>query len=339
MTIVNAYTEIGVVVFINNRILLTCKLIFFSIGDVEKFKILFINITLLVIVFFVCDFIAFNYIFQKKQYTFSRKVKNYITQIGYKCLKKEYLFSPRLLKAVNVTSTKKPILIFGCSYAHGYGLEEDKNFSSQLAKLTGRPVYNRSLGGMAPQFMLYQVSNDEFYDIVPKPEYVIYVLIESHIARVNIGQNNIYTRYVFYSEKNDGGDKYLVRNYLKEIFYRSSLVYLIRTKMDYSRMRNKPKKHEIEKLEYHFIDAKREMEKRWGNDIKFVVLFYDEKKYVTKMSSLISDLEKEGMIVVDINKLSNIDFKEEEYKLSGDTHPNAKAWEVLTPLLIRKLGL
>ena len=82
------------------------------------------------------------------------------------------------------------------------------------------------------------------------------------------------------------------------------------------------------------------MESRWGNDFKFVILLYEKESYINKIRPIFPELEKNGIEIIDINKLSNINFKKKEYQISDNNpHPNEKAWEEITPLVVNKLGL
>ena len=51
-------------------------------------------------------------------------------------------------------------------------------------------------------------------------------------------------------------------------------------------------------------------------------------------------LEKEGIIIVKVKDIANIDVKSPEYTISPkDFHPNAKAWQVIVPVLAKELNL
>ena len=306
----------------------------------RNFLIILTNILLVILAFFVVDYCAFRTIYNGKDINMKLTDK-YFSQMRYFKLSKIYMNNKKLREAENVDSTKKPIVIFGCSFAWGYNLNKDETFSHRLAKLTGRPVYNRALNGMGPQLMLYQLSNDSFYSIVPKPEYVIYVYINAHLARMYLGKYNTFSRYLFYKEKKSKtGEKYLKRDYLKETLYRSSLINLLMSKKFYYRISDNPEPKEIEFFKLHLVQAKKEIEKHWGNDVKFVVLVYEEEYNIKKLKPIITDLEKIGIQFINLNDLSDINFRDSEYQISeSDLHPNAKAWEVLTPLLVKKLGL
>lgn len=97
---------------------------------------------------------------------------------------------------LNSDSVEKPILIFGCSFAYGYKISIEKTLHKVLAKYTSRPVYDRSYAGWGINQMLYQLSNEKFYEIIPEPEYVIYVYLSDHVRRLY--QPCLYSIFQYY---------------------------------------------------------------------------------------------------------------------------------------------
>ena len=87
------------------------------------------------------------------------------------------------------------------------------------------------------------------------------------------------------------------------------------------------------------------MNKHWGKDIKFVIIFYGSKTKMIRLSKLKKELENLGFIIIDINDLSDKNFASKEYQIGKtefkdlDVHPNARAWEEITPLIVKKLKL
>ena len=63
---------------------------------------------------------------------------------------------------------KPPIIIFGCSFAHGtILLNRNQTIGSKLSKITKRPVYNRGIQGGGLADMYWQTTEDDFYKEVP----------------------------------------------------------------------------------------------------------------------------------------------------------------------------
>ena len=62
--------------------------------------------------------------------------------------------------------------------------------------------------------------------------------------------------------------------------------------------------------------------------------------YINRIKTIFPELEQNGIKIIDINKLSDKNFKSKEYQISDeDHHPNGRAWEELTPLIVNNLGL
>ena len=234
------------------------------------------------------------------------------------------MHSEEFRKAENTNSKKKPILIFGCSFIWGSDLDDNQTFSYKLGQMTKRPIYNRARMGWGLQHMLYQLQQDEFYKIVPKPEYIIYVYISGHESRLTTPVSPTFPNcyYIFYKMKKGKlitqrrtfyTDKFLLQHFYKNKYSNSQI---------------------FDMLPY-FIEAKNIVEKRWGKDVKFVVLFY-EKMYD---ENFIKELNKLGYITINEQELP-ISASDVKYHLSEtDNHPNEKAWDEIVPFLVKSLDL
>ncbi len=236
---------------------------------------------------------------------------------------------------------KKPITIFGCSYAYGYKLNNEETFSYKLAHSAKRPVYNQSFTGWGIQHMLYQSKLEGLYSKVPEPEYVIYVYINDHIRRlylISFSSWNILAEQfnLRYKSKNNQlveiRNQNPVLNQIKRLYFVNKLQNTIVNKQ-IARTKN-PEKHYDFAVE-HFVSAKNEMQKHWKNS-KFVVLFYDS---VESDKYLRDKLEKNNFIIVVAEKLISEDLTKEEFITEDKCHPNEKAWDLITPALIRELNL
>jgi hypothetical protein len=76
------------------------------------------------------------------------KYRNYpiqynLNSMGYRC------------PAFDQIDWGKCIVIFGCSMVMGVGLHENDTISSQLCRMTGRPVVNMGIGGSSMELSLY----------------------------------------------------------------------------------------------------------------------------------------------------------------------------------------
>ena len=97
----------------------------------------------------------------------------------------------------NKDNTKKPILIFGCSFANGSTFLEDKQAPAhKLSKLTKRNVYNFAMNGCGLQHMLYITQHclEKYMTQNEKPEFAIYFYIPNHLQRLQV---NIFPNIFF----------------------------------------------------------------------------------------------------------------------------------------------
>ena len=321
----------------------------------KVFKIILINVILVILIFFCVDFFAYVFTVNKKEPLYF-KYKNpfaifaiYITRFSFlnkdASILQDYINNKRFRPVENEgTKTKKPILIFGCSFAYGYRLKDNETFSYQLGKLTGRPVYNRAYPGWAPQHMYIQLQNKNFYKIVPKPEYIIYVFIPNQIARFHLTTRITTSRYkynIFYKiSKNK-----LKRDIFSEYINSFATIYLVKRKLHPVQPRSlKYRQYDHKLLKLYFSTSKQIVNKKWGNDVKFIIILYGKESRLKKLLPTFNGLKKSNFTIININDLSDKNFNSKEYqigKINGkwDYHPNAKAWEEITPLIVNKLNL
>lgn len=235
--------------------------------------------------------------------------------------------------------TKKPILLFGCSFTYGYRLNDNQTFSYYLAKAAHRPVYNRGHNAWGLPHMVYQLKNIDFYKQVPEPEYVIYLFSKHHIQMFydytfQLWDENICLRY-----KNKAGKLEKVKNPPKFIQGSYLLKTIYRKFADNSyKCIFSSKDEELALL--HFITSKKEYEKHWKNT-KFVVLFYDETTETEGFDEkLQNDLRKEGFIVLKMDEVAGFDVSDEKFRvLSDDPHPGEQLWRQFCPKLVKALNL
>ena len=241
---------------------------------------------------------------------------------------------------VGLEYNKKPIVIFGCSFAYGFSLNNEQTFSYKLSKLAKVPVYNRAWTGWSVQHMLYQTKLDEIYKQIPEPEYVIYLYINDHIRRLyllSFSSWNILAdeQNLRYKEKN--GELIEIKNnnpilkQIKRLYFVNKIHHSYVKKFILS---EKNKKNCYDFAFQHFKEAKKEMKKHW-KDTKYVVFFYEDDK---QNNYLKENLKKEGFIIISSYDLTKEDLKSSKYLLDNH-HPNEIAWDLLTPLIIKKLNI
>lgn len=306
-------------------------------------KKIVINIVVIFLIIFIFDFLVF--------YLEARKYANYsgikgLTDIYFDFYKRnpsqEFLYKEYILgegnlyrDVVNKDSPKKPILLFGCSFVYGHQIPKESYFSEVLGKYTGRPVYNRAHHGFGVQHMLYQLENDDFYKVIPEPEYIIYTYLDEHISRMyvpvvfSIGEYND----IFYERKNN-----TVEFKKNNIFKRGSLFIIKLKTMSYgSRFFDKYKKENRDDfLKLHLLKAKKCVDAHWPNS-KFIILnYYDQ---FNTIEIIRPELEKAGFIIINRNDLVPFDIKDTRYSISEtNNHPNEHAWGYIVPKLMKEIS-
>ncbi len=297
-------------------------------------KIAIINILFLIVLFFIFDITLFvkdvnkncRFYVYETPLTFIKAYLRVYKRIFYTKTNYDIIFLKDkgyltyLRQPLNTESTKPPILLMGCSFAYGSFLTPEESFMGKLAKLTGRPIYNRAIQGRGADEMLYQLRSDEFYKKVPKPEWLIYIFIPDHVRRTQI-PCCVDDLGVYYNNRIK-----IIPN------FNIPILYTMRNQIDY---------YAIDKCILHFnqimTNIKLQAEKHWGNDVKYAFLFYDNDYIVNP--KIKESIINNGFIFLTLNDLTPVNLMTEEYKTDDNIHPSEKAWDLLTPLIIEKLGL
>ncbi len=308
----------------------------------KTFKIIFINILLLFIAFFVIDIslfikdtkfhtrdyvyvspkLFFKYyinLYKRAFYTKQNYDKIFITELYDYFAPLIYMLEYR--EPMNVESDRPPVLMLGCSFAYGTRLEPEQTLMRKIADLTDRPMYNRALSAHGLNEMLYQFRSEEFYSIVPKPEWVIYIFIPDQIRRTLMPCSMV-DLGIFY-------DKNL--NLKHDINF--PIVYKIKEKV----LMYKKRQHVDFALSI-LGEIKSEAQKHWGDDVKFFFLYYyyddDLWQYMKPR------LENEGFVVSTVKDLVHSDIlMTKEYKVEDKIHPTEEAWGLLAPAIVDKINL
>lgn len=231
---------------------------------------------------------------------------------------------------------KKPIVIFGCSYAYGYNLSAEQTLSYKLANAAKRPVYNRAWIGWGIQHMLYQAQYEKLYEQIQEPEYVIYLYINDHLRRLylmsfaawNLLEEEPNLRY---KEKNDKliliQNKNPILRQIKRLYLTNKLHTLY---VEKHLLKNQEKCYNFALK--HFVEAKSEMQKHW-KDTKYIVLFYNDN---TDNKDFKAELEKNGYIIIDSSELTNQNLEDSMYMMPN-YHPTEAAWDLIAETLAKKL--
>ncbi len=314
------------------------------------FKIIFVNIIILLLILVCFEFVLYkidnagdpffqlvkdlNALKYKEMYDEIINAKYYEQDkkgISYKNFRRPLIYNE---------SGLKPIILFGCSFAWGCQLNESQTFHYKLSKLMKRSVYNRALCAWGTQHMLYQLKQNDFYNEFPEPEYIIYLYISTHIERIykypfinkwgsRSGYN--YLRYI--------DTKYGLKEEKRCQFVPYSKIYneIILPKL----MEAEARKNGFKLLEKHLIEAKKEVDKHWKN-VKFVILDYEADNYFNNYREVLNKenvekLKKEGFIVIKTSELTDVKLGDNFVISGADKHPNEAAWDLITPLFVKKL--
>ncbi len=310
-----------------------------------KSKIILVNLISVFLIYVFAEFIIYNYVILKAYMLNSRvwPLKQYMLVCNKKYLDNKYtnfdkFYDTRIeFRPVSEgNSNRKPLLVFGCSFAYGASLLPEQTFTHKLSEITQRTVYNRAYSGWSVQNMLYQLRRNDFYNQIKEPEYIIYVYLNSHIQRIH-SEVWMTDNQVFYKKTPRGLEEnkffsaanpfynYIIKGvhwlYCKNVFAENSA-------------EKKLFQQSPSFLNLHFIESKKEAEKHW-KDTKFVVLVYSEMGCEDWKA-----LEKEGIKVVKVKDLTSENLDELKYKISEtDAHPSELAWDVITPSLIKLLNI
>lgn len=309
-------------------------------------KILIINLAILLILFACIEGFAYFKLYTK----YKNDIKNYNEIVGRKAIvpmgyqkvtlpnEKDLLSN---LRPVEYRDTnKQPIILFGCSYTEGFGLEENETFSRKLADYTNRTVYNRGKSGTGIPFLYYQLTNDKVIEELPQnPEFVIFTLIPDHFPRLFRYRNFVLTgdHTLRYKIKND---KLIIDKPIFKCLHSLFSViileeYLTEKKDQEENSNNNPLFNKLLNDSYNLI------KKNFKNS-KFVIIYYkspsDKDDFNDK--KIYNYIEKnKDVILIDISKeIPNIQDNEEMW-LTDNNHPSAKAWDLIVPMVTEKLNI
>lgn len=296
-------------------------------------KKIFINLFFILIFIAIAEFIAFSIlVFKYREHFYNAyKAGDPVSSL----IPRVRLFHPNLYDKDYrrpLIGNNKTILIFGCSFGFGDGLNDNQNFSGKLHELTNYSVFNRSEGGIGPQLMLYQFESKKVLDLSEECDYIIYVYMFDHLRRNLMFRcfpflYKVSVRYML--DKN--GDlafqtcPFLLANSNIYRIYESALPEIY------------GERYSLQLL-YKLIEQSYKLSKEYYPNSKFILLNYgndDEFSQELKVK-----LESLGVFVVSVSELTNKNLFTVEYQISKyDHHPNEKAWDEITPAFIKKFSM
>ena len=299
----------------------------------KKIYIFLFNILIILLLFFLLDF-----------FVYSSKA-NYITY--FQNLTKKIAVSPsddkrylenfyieQMRKPRNINSNLGSIIVVGCSFVYGSGLNEDETITYKISELLDNPVYNFGFISKAINTFITFIEVGLLEEIVKTPpKIVIYNYGDFHIQRLVMPN-------LFYE---DNEFLYYIKNYKLErkrppfFVSRSIVLSLIREKIFLFFQSNSLKYREYLKLllKMHFLEMKKIIDSKY-KDVKYIIIVYFDAPIFEEISQ---DLEKEGFVILRNREGDlGVDVSDETYQLP-DGHPSAKAWETVVPHLVNTLKL
>ena len=242
------------------------------------------------------------------------------------------------------------ILLFGCSYAEGFGLEGRETPNYKLYKLINRQVFNFAICGAGVQHILAMLREKTFYPNYIsdfKPEYAIYIYIPDHLERIH---KNIYNSplaingYYLNYKLNKFGELEQRRHIFPYLFLKTFIVKSLYDQMDllyndsfiHQKYKNFALFNEI------LLESKKILQEHYPN-LKFVILrfrFDNDYSDIMELPFMWDVLESEGFIILDTEKLIGRKYVFDSRDTIEDKyHPSVYAWDLLIPELIKKLNL
>lgn len=305
-----------------------------------------VNIALLAVLFLLSEFLSVAVLYKKWSYLnldFSAETIGKFFQRKKGIYEDVFNYRPTVYKK---GSKKRPIVLFGCSYTYGHGLEENETFSWQLSNYTNRTVYNRGLPGGCCASMLYLLQKPEIKEEIPDAEYFIYTYIPEHLRRVFSNSPEWFNEYLFASYKMlpDGELKEIKPNKFGMLLASTATYKLFNNY--YSRLRVSVFNNDF-KLFFAIVKNSIDTMKEQYPDSKFVILVYDCVKGNTypfsldKEEDLFNKFAEENNIKVLYTKKMSFgeDLLYGKYTGKDVLHPSGEAWKILIPEISKELKL
>ena len=307
-------------------------------------KTIFFNIFILIFILIFIEVISLFIYYQKIKT--SLELKNnagLIQEFRYTKAHKfntdyfSFLFS----KHISENTSKRPIVLLGCSYAEGTGLEDEQNLSYKLFKKTSRSVFERAIAGGGPQLALHQFETGEMKQEVQDAEYFIYIFLDYHLNRLYGYQLDYLETEVNQRYKLKGNKLVKIKQPIFPFYYSLFFVKNIQQFIE-----NKEAKLEYET--YSLFNAVMSelliQAKNNYNNVKFVILLYPSANFINNDEYLMPSFEIEklksmGFIVLNAEELTTLPIRREEYRIGDKDHPNEKAWDAVIDNLIKELNL
>ncbi len=309
-------------------------------------KIIFINISLFLFFIFISDFIIYcyysNMYYKIHNNAFMKPKFSYILNPYYGINFETYfdgssnVFRGRKPDGLEY-SQNPPIVVFGCSYAHGQFLDYNQTFSYNLAHILKRPVYNRAFPGRGIGLMYWQSTDEGFYKTVPPCSSVIYVIFQDHYRRLFLNFIDVLDLHMTGHFEKKGDNLYLDgNNRLKNLIISSYTYKVLNNKYAFWYVNNPKHEKEItDTVLLYFVKTRENLQKHWKRPVDFTIVYYDDAPLLYK-NTLFKKLSDNNFKIIETSKLTDINLNSPEYFNPRTSHPTAKTWKVLTPLIAKE---
>ncbi len=318
-------------------------------GKLIKFiKIILINIFIFSLLIFISDIFTYKYyaniLKNKRNYGIDKFGYNIRLPIYTNDLKSFFngrgnIYWGRKPDGLEYKN-KIPIVVFGCSFAYGQYLNFNQTFSYKLAHLLKRPVYNRSIVGGGFQHMYFQTvdyGNKDYFNDIKDTDIVIYIMINDHYRRTILNYFNIPDKDILltYSYKNS---KFKMNDNKFFNLLKSSYTFKSLNRIYADNYVLNPNHAEIltDTAVRYFELTRNELEKHYNKHIKFCIILYESWE-IPHNKLLTKKLQDKGFIVISTKDLTNEDLNSPKYMLQDNLHPTEAAWDLLTPLIAKKI--
>ncbi len=310
------------------------------------FKISIINLFIIMLLLFIgevyCFSIEFNTLLKENVYnekTLYKKIKTGINH--YIRTLKSYNYEPYYAHTFREPDIRgknnKNIILLGCSYTYGHGLNKNQTFQYKLSNLTNTNVFNYGIPSGGPRESLHLLRNKDFLDEnlvinntqINNVEYFIYTYISDHLTRL-IYDLNYYAPHFKITKEG----KLLLLD--RKLFYCSFLY----RQFKYLQAKTMPPK----KMEDLFITYIKEINNEIKQNYKTTKNTPTELVILLYGYELDIDWERvskiDGVRIINAKTISDIDFKDKQNQISeSDLHPSEKAWNIIVPALVKELDL
>ena len=192
--------------------------------------------------------------------------------------------------------------------------------------------------------MYLQVTQQEgkpFFSDIPSCDTVIYIMINDHYRRSMINYFMMLDLHVI-PHLNVKRNELILDDYNNKFlnFIKSTYIYKYINHEYAQYYSNNPKNAEkiTDTTLLYFTKTREILEKRWGKKVNFTIIYYDTWP-IPHGELLKKKFEDKGFNVIKTSELTSENLENEKYLSKVNSHPTEEAWNLLTPLIIKKLNL